>query len=132
MKKEFVKTWKSSTKKSKQRKYRIKAPIHLKQKFVHAQLSKELRTKHNKRSIGLKKGDKVKVMAGDYKGKEGKVDSVNLKKTFIHINGMEKTKKDGSKVFYPINPSNVMITELNLDDKKRQKILDRKNVSKKE
>ena len=28
-------------------------------------------------------------------------------------------KKDGTKVFYPIHPSNLVVTELNLDDKKR-------------
>ena len=29
-------------------------------------------------------------------------------------------KKDGSKAFYPIYVSNLMITELNLDDKERK------------
>jgi len=131
MKKDFVSTWKRSVKKSKQRKYRFNSPLHIKQKFVHSQLSKDLRKKYNKRSLGLRKGDKVKIEVGDFKGKEGKVERVDLKKTFVYINGIERTKKDGSKVFCPIHPSNVIILDLVLDDKKRQKILERKNASKK-
>ncbi|MEK6835561.1 MAG: 60S ribosomal protein L26, partial [Nanoarchaeota archaeon] len=35
-------------------------------------------------------------------------------------------KLDGSKVYYPLHPSNLMITELNLNDKKRKAKLERK------
>ena len=47
------------------------------------------------------------------------------------ISGIDVQKKDGNKTRYPINPSNVMITELKLEDKKRSEILKR-NASKKE
>jgi len=126
MKKKFVSSWKRSKKPNKQRKYRYNAAIHIKQKFIHSILSKELRKKYNKRNLGLKTGDKIKIVAGNFKGKEGKVERVDIKKTLIYVGGIEKVKKDGSKVLYPLHPSNLMITELNLDDKKRQKILDRK------
>ena len=132
MKQKFSSSWKKSTKPRKQRKYRYNAPAHVKQKLVRANLSKDLRKKYNKRSIGIRVEDKVKVMVGDYKGKEGKVERVSLKKLRIHVTGIEKTKKDGSKVSYPLHPSNITITELNLNDKKRQKILDRKNTPKKQ
>ena len=35
-------------------------------------------------------------------------------------------KKEGSKAFFPINPSNLLLLEINIDDKKRKKIIERK------
>ncbi len=93
---------------------------------MKAHLSKELRKKYNRRSFGLKKGDKVKIMRGQFKKKNGKIDKVDLKGNYVYVTGIEIQKKDGTKTFYPLQPSNLMITELNLDDKKRQKIIDRK------
>ena len=124
--KKFSKTWKSSKKQRKQRKFRLEAPLHVKQKFVHTHLSKDLREKYSKRSIGLRKGDKIKVILGQFRKHEGKVERIDLKKTRVFVNGVEITKKDGTKKMIALNPSNLMITELNLDDKFRQKLLERK------
>lgn len=126
MVKKFSNAWKSSKKPRKQRKYRHNAPLHIKKKFVSAHLSKELRKKHKIRSISLKKGDKVKVVRGQFKKHTGKVDRVDVKNCEIFIEGIEITKKDGTKTTRSIHPSNLLIIELNLDDKMRQKILDRK------
>ena len=123
---DFSKSWKSSSKPRKQRKYRLNAPLHIKQKFVHAHISKDLRKKHGRRSISLRKGDKVKIMRGQFKKHEGKVEKVDLKKARIFVNGVELTKKDGTKKLLALNPSNIMVTELNLDDKLRQKSLEGK------
>jgi large subunit ribosomal protein L24 len=131
MKKEFSASWIGSKQPRKQRKYRFSAPLHVKKLFVHAHLSKELRTKYNRRAIGLKEGDRVKIMRGQFKGKTEKVERVDVKKSRIYVVGVEIIKKDGSKTKFPIDPSNVLITELNIDDKKRQAILDRKKVDKK-
>ncbi len=65
-------------------------------------------------------------MRGQFKKHTGNVERIDLKKTKVYLSGIEITKKDGSKTTYPINPSNLIITELNLDDKMRQKIIDRK------
>ncbi len=124
--KKFSTNLKKSKQPRKQRRYRHNAPLHIKQNFVHAHLSKELRQKHNKRSIGLKKGDNVKVLRGQFRGKTGGVDKVYLKNSKAVIIGVETVKKDGSKVPYPITISNLMIIELNLDDKNRKKIMERK------
>jgi large subunit ribosomal protein L24 len=129
--KEWSKNWITSTKPKKQRKYRYNAPLSIKRKFTAAHLSKELRQKYNKRSLPVVEGDKVKISRGQFAGVVAKVNEVNLKKTRIFIEGVELPKKDGSKSKYPIHPSNVIITELNLEDKKRTAILDRKKVSKK-
>lgn len=79
----------------------------------------------------MRKGDKVKVVRGQFKKTEGKIEKINSKREKLYINGIEVVKKDGTKVNYPINPSNVVITELSLDDKMRQRILERKNIKKK-
>jgi len=124
--KDFSKTWKSSKKPSKQRKYIQKAPLHIKQKFIHSHLSKELRKKYGKRNISLRQGDKVKIIHGQFKKQEGKIEKIDLKSTRVFVNGVEITKRDGTKKLLPLHPSNLMVTELNLDDKFRQKILERK------
>ena len=124
--KKFSVTWKSSKKPRKQRKYRSTAPLHNKQKFVNSHISPELRKKYDRRSFSLRKGDKVKVMKGQFKKHEGKVERIDLKKTRVYVSGIEMTKKDGSKKLLALYPSNLMITELNLDDKYRQKASEKK------
>jgi large subunit ribosomal protein L24 len=126
MEKEFVKSWKSSTQVRKQRKYRYNAPLHIKAKFLSAHLSKELRQKYKKRNIRLRKGDKVKVCRGQFSGKVGKVDRADIKGCKAYVTEVETVKRDGTKSMYPLEPSNLMIVELNLDDKKRIKALERK------
>ena len=121
MKTEFSTTWKSSKKPSKQRKYRYNAPLHIKQKFVKAHLAKELKTRYKKRSLRVRKGDTIKIMRGQFKKKTGKVERVDVKNAKIYITGIAITKKDGSKRPCAVHPSNLLITELNLEDKKRQK-----------
>ena len=126
MKTKFSSSWIKSKQPRKQRKYRHYAPLHIKQKFVGAHLSKDLRKKYNKRTMNLRKGDGVKVVRGQFKNKTGKIDEVNLKKTSVYVSGIEIVKRDGTKARYPIHPSNLMITELNMDDKMRNKIFERK------
>jgi large subunit ribosomal protein L24 len=126
MKKEWSKNWKSSKRPNKQRKYRYNAPLHIKQKFLGAHLSPELRTKYKTRSAELRKGDRVKIMRGQFKKKMGKITKINIKKEKVYVEGIENIRKDGNKVFVPLRPSNLMITELNLDDKKRKKWIERK------
>jgi len=122
----FSTEWKSSSKPKKQRKYRLNAVLHVKQKFMHSHLSKELVKKHGKRSMGLRKGDKVKILRGQFKKHEGKVERIDMKNTRVFVNGTESVKKDGTKKLLGMNPSNLMITELSLEDKSRQKIIERK------
>jgi len=123
MKKKFSNKWKSSKQPRKQRKYAKESPLHLKNKLVSAHLSKELIKKYSTRNIPLRKGDKVKIMRGKFKGTSGIVTDVDLKRLRIYVSGAEITKKDGSKSFVPLHPSKLMITDLNTDDKKRFKHL---------
>lgn len=117
--KEFSKKWISSKKPKKQRKYSAKAPIHIKRKMLSVNLSKELRTKHNMRNIEVRKGDTVKIMVGKNKNKKGKVSKILTKKLKVYVEKVQAKKQDGSMVDLPLRPSNLQITELNTDDKKR-------------
>jgi len=119
MKKEFSTAWKKSKQPRKQRKYLANAPLHIRKKFVSVNLTKELRKKYGKRNISLRKGDKVKVTRGKYKKQTGKVTQINLKTSKIIIEGIQVKKQDGSKVNVKLEPSNLQIIDLNLDDKKR-------------
>jgi large subunit ribosomal protein L24 len=125
MNKNFSRTWKRSVQPRKQRKFRHHAPLHIRRKFLSAHLSKELRKKYQKRNIVARKGDTVKIMRGQFKGKSGKIEEIDLKGTKVYVAGIEVAKKDGSKSRYPIHPSNVLLTDVNIDDKKRQQSLKR-------
>ena len=127
MKTKFSSSWKASIKPSKQRKYRAKAPLHIKRNLLQSHLSKDLRGKYKKRSIALRKGDKVLVMRGSFRKHQGKVDKVDMKRTRIFVSGAEAVKRDGSKRPIALHPSNLMIVELNLNDKIRAKSLEVKN-----
>lgn len=119
MNKEFSTQWKASKQARKQRKYLANAPLHIKRKMVSCHLSKELRNKYARRSFAVRKGDMVKIMTGEFKDKTGKVSLIDVNKMRLAIEGLQMTKKDGSKTNALFNASNVMITEINLDDKKR-------------
>ena len=118
-----------SSKPRKQRKWLYEAPLGSRQKMVVSTLSKELRTKYKKRSSHVRKGDKVKIMRGDFKGTVGEVTKVTLKDMVITIQGINLKKADGTEVPRPIAPSNVMITELFTEDAERRNSLERKLTS---
>jgi len=127
--KKFSKHWKSSSKPRKKRNYAKNAPLHMKKKLLSVHLSKELRQKYGKRNVPVRTGDKVKVLVGQFKKKEGKVEMVDYKNIKVKITGIEHTKMDGKKVPSLIHPSNLMITALNLDDKRRVESIER-NIKK--
>ena len=121
MKKEWSSSWKSSSQVRKQRKYRVNAPLHQRAKFLNARLSKELSKKIGRRSLRLRKGDKVKVVRGGYSGKTGTIDRADIKTARVYLTGLEVIKRDGSKVAPALQPSNLIITEIKTDDKRREK-----------
>ena len=128
--KHFSKQWKSSSKPRKQRKYRKNAPLHIKKKFVSVNLAKELRTKYTRRNIPVRKGDTIKVLRGQYKKRSGKVSTVDKLRAVVFVEGIELTKRDGSKILLPLQPSNLQITDLNVEDRKRNLKVDKAGVKK--
>ena len=127
MKKRFSNKWKGSKQPRKQRKYLANAPRATQRKFLSSHLSKELRKKYGKRSMSLRKNDVVKVMVGEYKNKEGKISGINMKNLKVAIEGLQITKRDGSKVNVWICPSKLLVKELVMEDKKRLAAMQKKN-----
>ncbi|MBI5332488.1 MAG: 50S ribosomal protein L24 [Candidatus Aenigmarchaeota archaeon] len=123
---EWSRSWNSSKQKRKQRKYRFNAPYHIKQKLLSATLDKTLRKTYKKRSLPIRSGDEVVVMRGTHKGTMGKITKVNLKHMSVYVDNVKVKKVSGQEVNAKIDPSNLKIIKLNLDDKKRMKFMERK------
>ncbi|AFK50762.1 50S ribosomal protein L24P [Thermogladius calderae 1633] len=115
-----------SKKPSKQRKALYNAPLHVRHKFMTAKLSDELAEKYGVKRLPVRKGDTVKILRGDWRGHEGKVVDVDLKRGRIFVEGVQVKKADGTLVYYPIHPSKVVITKLDLSDKYRTRIIERR------
>jgi len=115
-----------SSSRRKQRQRHFNAPSHIRRKIMSAPLSKDLRTKHNCRSIPIRKDDEVQVVRGHHKGQQtGKVVQVYRKKFVIHIERIQREKVNGATVHVGIHPSKVVIVKLKMD-KDRKAILERK------
>lgn len=124
MKAKHSAAWKGSKQPRKQRKYRFNAPLHIKGKFLTAKLVKDIRAKNGVSRLRVRTGDKVRVLRGQFKGREGKVDRVDVKESKLFINKVDFLKKDGAtRVQYPIDASNVVIVELDTTDKRRNEAL---------
>ena len=95
--------------------------LHEKKKVLSAHLNKELKKKLKKRSLLVKKGDTVKIMRGKFKGKEGKITSVEHKKGKVFVEKITRKKSDGTEVFIPLKASNLLLIEIVTDDLKRFK-----------
>jgi len=115
-----------SKKPSKQRKAMFQAPLHIRRKFMTAPLSDELIEKYGVKRLPVRKGDKVRIMRGEFTGVEGKVIRVDLRKIRIYVEGVTRQRMDGTPVFVPIHPSKVMIVELDLSDPKRKELIEKK------
>lgn len=97
----------------------IHVPKHQRDKMLGASLADELREQYKKKTVRVVKGDSVMVIRGEYKGRGGKVEKVNTESGTLHIEGMQREKIRGGQVKVPIHASNVKITALNLEDKRR-------------
>jgi large subunit ribosomal protein L24 len=113
----------------KQRKRLFNAPAHIRHKLMSAPLSHELTASKGAKTLPVRRGDTILIKRGDNKGFEGKVSRVDLKAYRIYVEGLTREKVDGTNIFLPIHPSKVEIRSLNLDDKWRKNILDRKQVT---
>ncbi|MEK6858858.1 MAG: 50S ribosomal protein L24 [Nanoarchaeota archaeon] len=119
MKQEFSVHWKGSSQVRKQRKYVHNAPLHARNRFLNARLSKELHTKYGKRSMTVRKGDEVLIMRGSFAQKKGKIASVDLSRSRVVLEGITRSKKDGSKASVFFRTPALRIISLGTEDKKR-------------
>ncbi|MFY9300933.1 MAG: 50S ribosomal protein L24 [Candidatus Nitrosotenuis sp.] len=103
------------------------ASLFARSKMMCSHLSKELQQKYNKTSIRVTEGDTVRVMRGEFKGVSGKVTRVSTERNGISIEGIKKEKLKGGNLDVFIHTSNVLVTDLNTEDKWRQNKLEGKN-----
>src|SRR5687767_9985365 len=101
----------------------IRLPKHQRDKMIGAVLEDSLRKQYGRKNIRVIKGDSVRVMRGEYKGVEGKVEKLNTEQATFHIEGIQREKIRGGQVKVPIHSSNVMVISLNLDDDYRSRKL---------
>merc|ERR1712119_121502 len=107
-----------SSSRRKCRKVYFAAPSSVRRKLMSAPLSKDLRDKHNVRSMPVRKDDEVLVTRGPFKSQQaGKVIAVY------------REKANGATVSVGIRPSKVEIVRLKMD-RDRKKILERKDKQK--
>ncbi len=124
----------NSSQPRRQRRARFTAPAHMRQGLVSAHVSKELRKSlgTTRRSLPVRKGDKVKVLRGDAKGKVGKITRVDLGSLKVFMEGVTSKKAKGGEVPAPVDPSNLMIIEAVTADRLRREILGMKGSPKAE
>ena len=91
-------------------------------------LSKELKVRFGVNAIEVRTNDIVRIMRGKFKKKEGKVVEINMKKKKIGIEGIQRSKTDGTKVNVLVHPSKVQIITFDEEDKKRFKNLNKKEI----
>ena len=104
----------------KQRKSAANASLHERHEQVKAPLSADLREEYDQRSVRVNAGDTVVVQRGDHAGEEGEVVNVDLKQAVIHVEEVTVEKSDGEEVPRPLEASNVQVTELTLEDDRRE------------
>jgi large subunit ribosomal protein L24 len=92
-------------------------------KNICSPLADNLRNEYHKRNARVIQGDTVKVLRGEYKNVEGKVEKVKTGLSTLFIEGIQREASKGGKVKIPIHSSNVMITSLNLQDKQRGNVI---------
>lgn len=97
-------------------------------KLLSSHLSKELQQKYNRNSIRITEGDTVRVMRGEFKGVTGKITKVSTKKNGAAVEGVKKEKLKGGNLDVFIHTSNLLVTDLNTEDKWRQNKLEGKNT----
>lgn len=110
----------------KQRKQRQNAPLHARQRAIASPLSKELKAKYKRNAIGVRQGDVVIVTRGAAAKKSGEVTRVDYARYKVYVDGVTRKKSDGTDVQQPLDPSNLVITDLYVEDKQRRAILERK------
>lgn len=103
----------------KQRKRRYTAPLHRARKYVSAHVARELRAKLKRRSLPLRKGDRVKVVRGRYAKHVGKITRVDLRGAKVFVEGALRKNAKGAEKLVAIEPSNVVILEADTSDKMR-------------
>lgn len=112
-----------STQPRKERKALHNAPVHVRRARIASHLDEPLLLKYNTRSATLRVGDTVRVMRGEYAGTTGKVLTVNSRTGKVTVDGVTVSKAKQTQVARALDPSNLVITKLDLTDPLRREKL---------
>ena len=112
-----------STQPRKERKTLYNLPTHKARARMASHLDEPLLLKYNTRSITLRKGDTVRIMRGEFAGTSGKVLEVDTRTGKVTVDGVTVSKAKATQVARPLDPSNLVITKLDLTDPKRREAL---------
>jgi large subunit ribosomal protein L24 len=107
----------------KQRNKTERASLHERHEQVKATLADDLREEFDTRSVRVNAGDTVEVMRGDFAGEEGEVANVDLRDAVVHVEDVTVEKADGEAVPRPLDASNLRVTDLDLEDDRREERL---------
>ncbi len=92
-----------------------------------AALSSDMKVKYARSTVRVRPGDSVKLIKGEYSGIEGKIQKVYPKEGRVTIEGITREKIAGGTTPVKIAIPNLIVTNLNLDDKwRREKLEGRK------
>ena len=111
----------------KQRNREERATLHEKQKQVRAPLASELRDEYDQRNVRVNVGDTVEIQRGDFAGESGEVIDVDLRAAEIHVEDVTIETADGEEVPRSLDASNVQVTDLDLEDDRREARLQEDN-----
>ena len=114
----------TSSKPRTQRKRAANAPLHVKRLLASSHLAPELHDKAKgrlPRALPVRKGDTVRIMRGGFRGREGKVVSVDRVHGTVVIEGITIEKVDEKKVGRPLHASNLMIIRMDDTDPWRRR-----------
>ncbi|MBT4191755.1 MAG: 50S ribosomal protein L24 [Candidatus Diapherotrites archaeon] len=110
-----------TSKPNKSRKAAFTMPVHKKNKAIAGHLNEKLQKEIGRRSLPLRKNDTVKIVRGSFKAKTGKIIRIDRVKMKVFVEKVIRKKSDGTEFEVPIEPSNLIILEIDRSDRKRLK-----------
>ncbi|VVB70764.1 50S ribosomal protein L24 [uncultured archaeon] len=93
------------------------ASLHERAKLVKSHISEALQAQLKKKTMTVKKGFKVKILRGKFKKTEGKVVSVDYKKTRVFVDSAKAKSAKGKEKSVGIHPSKLLIIEVSSEKK---------------
>ncbi|MFA5106133.1 MAG: 50S ribosomal protein L24 [Candidatus Micrarchaeia archaeon] len=111
----------------KQRKNLYSKPLHARKAELNVHLSDELAAKlaTKRRSVVVRKGDKVNIVRGRFVGKSGKVSSVDYKDYVIYVEGITIRNGKGEEKAAAIRPQSAVIVDGDFSSAGRKNIISR-------
>jgi large subunit ribosomal protein L24 len=107
-----------------QRKRLYNATVQKRHRLLGAHVDPSLASKSKlnlPRALPVREGDVVRIMRGSFRGKEGKIVSVDSKHGTAVVEGITIEKVDEKKVPRPVHASNLMIVKMDDTDAWRRR-----------